>query len=77
MKKVMWLITKFFESIIKTTERMTYTDVNDILVEKDEALREKYAPIVPMLEKMQDLAEILRRKRENVARLILTLKKHV
>ncbi|MCI2499257.1 RNB domain-containing ribonuclease, partial [Listeria monocytogenes] len=34
------------------------------LVEKDEALREKYAPIVPMLEKMQDLAEILRRKRE-------------
>ncbi|EAE3295347.1 ribonuclease R [Listeria monocytogenes] len=55
---------EIFESIIKTTERMTYTDVNDILVEKDEALRGKYAPIVPMLEKMQHLAEILRRKRE-------------
>ncbi|MBC1359851.1 RNB domain-containing ribonuclease, partial [Listeria booriae] len=50
--------------IIKTTERMTYTDVNDILVEKDGVLREKYAPIVPMLEAMQHLAEILRHKRE-------------
>ena len=30
---------EIFESVIKTTERMTYTDVNKILVDKDEELR--------------------------------------
>jgi ribonuclease R len=54
---------EIFQSVIRTTERMTYTDVNDILVAKDEALREKYEPIVPMFERMEELASILRKKR--------------
>ncbi|WZY00555.1 ribonuclease R [Bacillus sp. FSL W7-1360] len=52
-----------FQSVIKTTERMTYTDVNQMLVEKDEPLRERYTQLVPMLEEMETLAAILRKKR--------------
>ncbi|EUJ50950.1 ribonuclease R [Paenilisteria rocourtiae] len=55
---------EIFESVINTTERMTYTDVNDILVAEDAGLREKYAPIVPMLEDMYALSKILNKKRD-------------
>nr|WP_275582019.1 ribonuclease R [Bacillus ectoiniformans] len=54
---------EIFQSVIRTTERMTYTDVNDILVEKNEELRQKYEPLVPLFEEMEKLAEILREKR--------------
>jgi ribonuclease R len=54
---------EIFQSVIKTTERMTYTDVNKILVDKDEELRKKYEPLVPMFELMEELASILRDKR--------------
>ncbi|MDY0405155.1 ribonuclease R [Virgibacillus sp. 179-BFC.A HS] len=54
---------EIFPSVIKTTARMTYHDVNEILVEKDKALREKYAPLVDLFERMEKLAAILRKKR--------------
>ncbi|RLL46598.1 ribonuclease R [Oceanobacillus piezotolerans] len=54
---------EIFQSVIKTTERMTYSDVNKILVDKDEALIERYEPLVPMFEEMEQLARILRGKR--------------
>ncbi|MCP8617663.1 ribonuclease R [Salirhabdus salicampi] len=54
---------EIFQSVINTTERMTYTDVNKILLDKDEELRIKYDAIVPMLEDMENLAAILRSKR--------------
>ncbi|YCA43410.1 ribonuclease R [Bacillus sp. JZ8] len=54
---------EIFQSVIKTTERMTYSDVNKILVDKDEELRAKYEPLVPMFEDMEKLAAILRQKR--------------
>nr|WP_042350666.1 ribonuclease R [Bacillus massiliigorillae] len=54
---------EIFQSVIKTTERMTYSDVNKILVDQDEELRAKYEPIVPMFEEMEKLAQILREKR--------------
>lgn len=54
---------EIFQSVIKTTERMTYADVNSILHEKDEALRGKYEGLVPMFERMEELAAILRKKR--------------
>ncbi|MED4045147.1 ribonuclease R, partial [Priestia aryabhattai] len=54
---------EIFESVIKTTERMTYSDVNKILVDKDEEVLERYEPIVPMFERMEKLAAILRKKR--------------
>lgn len=52
-----------FQSVINTTERMTYHDVNNILVEKDEDLRGRYDALVPMFEQMEELASILRKKR--------------
>ena len=54
---------EIFQSVIKTKERMTYTDVYKIIDEKDEALRERYSDLVPMFELMAELAEILRNKR--------------
>jgi ribonuclease R len=54
---------EIFQSVIRTTERMTYSDVNKILVDKDEELRKKYEPLVPMFELMAELADILRNKR--------------
>ncbi|WP_203364536.1 ribonuclease R [Bacillus sp. REN10] len=55
---------EIFQSVIKTTERMTYSDVNSILVEKDEELRQTYEPLVPLFEDMEALAAILREKRK-------------
>jgi len=55
---------EIFQSVIKTAERMTYSDVNKILVDKDDELRSKYEPLVPMFEDMEKLAQILRTKRE-------------
>nr|WP_167628446.1 ribonuclease R [Listeria valentina] len=55
---------EIFESVIKTTERMTYDDVNSILVDRDEQLREKYQEIVPMLDQMLELSKRLHAKRE-------------
>lgn len=52
-----------FESVIRTTERMTYDDVNAILTDHDEALTAKYQRLIPMLREMEELFEILNRKR--------------
>ncbi|ACV57791.1 ribonuclease R [Alicyclobacillus acidocaldarius subsp. acidocaldarius DSM 446] len=50
-------------SVIRTAERMTYNDVRKILEDEDEELRARYAPLVPMFERMRELALILRDKR--------------
>src|SRR5437588_120582 len=49
--------------VIRSAERMTYTDVNAIL-EGDAVLRRRYAPLVETFELMKELALILNRKRE-------------
>ncbi|SDM17360.1 ribonuclease R [Sediminibacillus halophilus] len=54
-----------FQSVIKTNERMTYHDVNKILVDDDPALKDRYQELVPMFKDMEELAAILRRKRMN------------
>ncbi|KAA0548717.1 ribonuclease R [Bacillus sp. BGMRC 2118] len=54
---------EIFESVIKTTERMTYKDVNSILEDQDEEIREKYRDLVPMFELMGELQKVLRNKR--------------
>ncbi|MFD9625964.1 ribonuclease R [Peribacillus muralis] len=56
---------EIFESVIKTTERMTYGNVNKILVEKDEEQLERYEALVPMFQEMEKLAAILRKNRMN------------
>lgn len=56
---------EIFESVIRTTERMTYSDVNKILVDQDEEVIERYRSLVPMFQMMAELADILRKKRMN------------
>lgn len=56
---------ELFPSYIKTTERMTYTQVNAIL-EQDVAMCKKYAHIITLCENMKALAKILRRRRESL-----------
>ena len=51
------------EGVIRSAERMTYTNVNAVL-EGDEALRKRYATLAASFELMRDLAQILNRKRE-------------
>jgi len=51
------------EGIIRSAERMTYTDVNAVL-EGDAGTRKRYAHLVGTFEMMRDLALILNRKRE-------------
>ncbi|WP_203334284.1 ribonuclease R [Planococcus beigongshangi] len=54
---------EIFQSVIRTSARMTYTDVYEILEQDNQELKEKYSALVPMFEKMKELAEILRTKR--------------
>ncbi len=53
------------DGVIHSDARMTYTDVNAILTDRDPVLMKKYAPLVGMFETMQELFRILngRRKR--------------
>ncbi|NBK91934.1 ribonuclease R [bacterium 1XD21-13] len=51
------------ETVIRVTRRMTYTSVKRVLEDKDEAERREYEALVPMLEEMEELAALLRRKR--------------
>ncbi|MGL5616095.1 MAG: ribonuclease R [Sarcina sp.] len=51
------------ESVIRTNERMTYTDVTKILVDRDEELLKKYDYLVDDFEAMGELCKILNKKR--------------
>lgn len=51
------------ESVIRTSERMTYTDVTKILRDKDEELIKKYDYLVDDFMKMEELCNILNKKR--------------
>ncbi|WP_096190190.1 ribonuclease R [Evansella halocellulosilytica] len=52
-----------FQSVINTTERMTYTDVRKILLEEDEEVMKRYEELIPFFKLMEELAEVLRKKR--------------
>lgn len=54
---------EIFPSVIQTTERMTYTAVNQILEEQDEAVMERYEQLVPMFQEMKELHDILEEMR--------------
>src|SRR5699024_4393291 len=54
---------EIFISVIRTTERMNYDDVNEILENRNEELRQEYKQLVPKFEKMENLTSVLRNKR--------------
>ena len=54
---------RIVKSVIKTNERMTYTNVSKILTEPDDEILERYTELVPMLKTWKHL-EIFCLKRE-------------
>lgn len=54
---------EIMESIIKTNERMTYTDVTKILKDNDEELIKRYDYLVDDFKAMEELCNILYKKR--------------
>lgn len=54
---------EIYPSVIRTNERMTYTDVKKIVVDEDAELIAKYQPLVEDFRLMAKLAGILRKKR--------------
>jgi ribonuclease R len=60
---------EFHDGVINSNERMTYTDVNGILTDRDPELLTRYAALVPMFELMGELFQILndaRRRRGSI-----------
>ncbi|MGE3512065.1 MAG: ribonuclease R, partial [Vicinamibacterales bacterium] len=60
---------EFHDGVINSNERMTYTDVNRILADRDPSLLERYAPLVPTFELMGELFRVLndaRRRRGSI-----------
>lgn len=63
-KKTMQVVRHdIFTSVIKTVERMTYTNVRKILVDRDEELMQRYAELVDDFQLMEELAMKLRSRR--------------
>lgn len=52
----------FCRGVIRSAERMTYTNVQ-LILDGDAAQRERYAPLVARFELMKELAEVLNRRR--------------
>lgn len=55
---------KIYKSVIRTRERMTYTNVNAILTARTPELEERYGYLLEDFERMHELYEILRTRRE-------------
>lgn len=54
---------RFYPSVIRSVKRLTYTAVRKALVDQDEHVREELRPLMPSLEAMARLAEVLRQRR--------------
>ncbi|MFZ0521695.1 MAG: RNB domain-containing ribonuclease [Candidatus Acidiferrales bacterium] len=52
----------FFQGVIRSAERMTYTNVNKV-IEGDPEMSERYAPLVSEFQKMKELALLLNKRR--------------
>ncbi len=55
---------RFFEGVMRSHARLTYTEVAAMLVDGDEAVRSRYSELVPHLEQLHALFHALRKQRE-------------
>jgi len=55
--------SKFFEAVMRSHARMTYTEVAEILEGKSQTLRKKYKALIPRLEELYALYRALRKSR--------------
>ena len=53
---------EFFRGVIRSVERMTYTNVNEV-IEGDAEMTARYAPLVSEFQKMKELALLLNKRR--------------
>lgn len=58
------LRSKFFEAVMRSHARLTYTEVAAMLVDGDKKLTKKYAPLMPHLQEMYALYQVMRKARE-------------
>jgi ribonuclease R len=56
--------SKFFEAVMRSHARMTYTQVAKILVDGDKKLAKKYADLLPHLQQLYALYKVMRVKRD-------------
>ena len=54
--------TEFFQGVIRSAERMTYTNVNKV-IEGDAEMTARYAPLVGEFQRMKELALLLNKRR--------------
>jgi ribonuclease R len=54
---------RFFEGVMNSKARLTYTKVAAMLVERDESLRAEYAALLPQLEELHRLFQVLHEAR--------------
>lgn len=55
---------EIFPGVINTVERMTYTNVNKILVKKDKTVMKRYEALLPLFNNMYELYKILNSRRK-------------
>jgi ribonuclease R len=55
---------RFFEGVMRSQARLTYTKVAAMLVDNDAALRQEYASLVPHLENLYALYKVLHKARQ-------------
>lgn len=51
--------SRFYEGVMRSQARLTYTEVAKILLEQDQSLRERYIALVPHLENLYNLYQVL------------------
>lgn len=56
--------SQFYQAVMNSKARLTYNQVNDILTNPESAHRETYAELVPHLEELNGLYEVLLKARE-------------
>lgn len=55
---------EIYPSVIRSYRRMTYTDVNRILMDKDPAMMNQHEDLVEMFQEMEELHHVLEHKRD-------------
>ena len=55
---------ELYDGVIRSAARMTYTEVRQILVDRDPEVMRRYKKLVPLFERMLGLYQVLRARRE-------------
>jgi ribonuclease R len=67
---------RVFRSVIRTRERMTYTDVHSLLSEPTPELQRRYEPLLDLFDRMNQLYRLLRSRRRSRGSLDFDLPQH-